>query len=73
MEFVLILWAGSTLAIIGNKKMEWTNHFGQVLAFSKQIIRARWGLTFSITEQCFGHQIVTFGRIVLNFGGQAPL
>ena len=34
-----------------------------------KIIRARSGLTFSITEHCFGHQIVNFGPIVLIFGG----
>ena len=37
-------WACSTLAIIGDKikkKLDWTNHFGQVLPISKKSIRAR--------------------------------
>ena len=52
--------------------MDWTNQFEQVLPISKKSIRARWGLTFSVTEHCFGHQIVNFRRIVLIFDGQAP-
>ena len=36
-------------------------------------IRARWGLTFSIIEHCFGHQIVNFSTIVLIFDGYALL
>ena len=32
----------------------------------------QWGLTFSITEHCFGHQIVNFSPIKLIIGGYAP-
>ena len=49
------------------------NHFRHVLRISKKSIRARWGLSFSITEQYFGQQIVNFCPIVLFYGGQAPL
>ena len=73
MEFVLILWAGSTLAIIGNKT-KWNERttLEKLYLFPKSI-GARWGLNFSITEHCFGNQIVNFSQIVLIFGGQAPL
>ena len=53
--------------------MDWTNHFGQVLSISKKSIRARWGLTFSITEHCFGHQIVNFSGICVNLVGRLTL
>ena len=45
----------------------------QSLSISRKSILARWGLTFSITEQCFGHQMVNISQIVLIYGGQAPL
>ena len=64
--------SGSTLAVVVNKikKMDWRNHFGQVLSFFKKIIRARSGWTFSITKHCFGHQIVNFSRICVNLMGR---
>ena len=48
----------------------WTERtiLDKFLPISKKSIR-----TFSITEHGFGHQIVNFGPIVLNFCGQAPL
>ena len=52
--------------------MDWTNHFGQVSTYFQKSIRARWGLTFLITEHCFGHEIVIFSPILLIFGGYAP-
>ena len=57
------------------KTNSWTERtiFDQFLPISKKSIRARWLLTFSITEHCFGHQIVNLGPIVLIFGGYAPL
>ena len=36
-----------------NKKLDSANHFGQVFTYIQKNIRARWGLTFSITEHCF--------------------
>ena len=65
---MLILWAGSTLAIIGDQienglnEPSWKN-----FTYFQKSIHARWGLKFSITEQCFGHQIINFNRIVLIF------
>ena len=53
--------------------MDWANHFWQVFNYFQKSIRARWGLTFSITEHCFGHQIVNFSTIVLIFDGYALL
>ena len=50
------------------KKLDWANRFGQVLTYFRKSIR-----TFSITEHCFGDQIVNFSPIVLIFGVQAPL
>ena len=49
---------------IGLSELFWTSF----QLFPKSI-RARWVLTFSITEHCFGHQIVNFSPIVLIFGG----
>ena len=46
-----------------NKKMEWANYFSQVFNYFQKSIRARWGLTSSITEHCFGHQIVNLAII----------
>ena len=37
------------------KKMEWANYFSQVFNYFQKSIRARWGLTLSITEHYFGH------------------
>ena len=58
----------STLAIIGNeiKKLDSPDRFGQVFTYFQKSIR-----TFSITEHCFGDQIVNFSPIVLNLGGYA--
>ena len=69
------LWACSTWAIVGakTKKSGTANHFGQVFTNFQKSIRARWGLTFSITELCFGHQIVNFSPKWLIFCGHAPL
>ena len=68
-------WAGSTLAIVVDKIKKWTEQatFDKFYLFPGKSIRARWGSTSSITEHCFGHQIVNFIRIVLIFVGQAPL
>ena len=56
-----------------NKKIDWAHHFGQVFNYFQKSIRARWGLTFLITEHCFGHEIFNFRPIMLVFGGYAPL
>ena len=63
MEFLLVLWAGSTLAIIGNKT-KWNERttLDKFYLFPKSI-RARWGLCFSITKHCFGHQNINFSGI----------
>ena len=68
------LWAGSNLAIIGDKiKNRLNEPLWTRFTYFQKSIRARWGLTFSITGQCFGHRIVNFSPIVLISGGQAPL
>ena len=61
----------------GTIRMAYTSMWGLQwlllkLSFTKSI-RARWGLIFSITEHCFGHQIVNFSMIWLIFCEQAPL
>ena len=53
--------------------MDWTDHFGQVLPISKKKYCARSGLTFLITELCFGDQIVKFGGIWVNLVGRLHL
>ena len=53
--------------------MDLAHHFGQVFNYFQKSIRARWGLTFSITEHCFEHEIVNFSPIVLSIGGYASL
>ena len=55
------------------KLKNWTERtiLDMFLPISKKSIRVRWGLTFSITEHCFGHQIVNLNPIVLSFGGYA--
>ena len=50
------------------QKKDWANHFGQVYTYFQQSI---W--TFSITEHCFGDQIVNLSPLVLTFGVQAPI
>ena len=67
-------WTGSTLAIIGDRITNGLNEplWTSFIYFQKKY-PPRWGSTFSISEHCFGHQIVNFNRIVLIFGGQAPL
>ena len=59
--------AGSNLAIIRDKirKLDWGNHFGQGFNYLQKSIRARWGLTFSITEHCFGHQNIIFTLAII--------
>ena len=71
----IFLWASSIWARVGDKikKLGGASHFGHVFTDFQKIIRARWGLTFSKTEPCFGHQIVNFCPIWLIFCGQAPL
>ena len=61
------LWASFTWATVGVeiKKLGRTNHFGHVFTDFLKSIRARWGLTFSNTKLCFGHQIVNFCPIWL--------
>ena len=69
------LWASSTWARVGDKikKLGGASNFGHVVTDFQKIVRARWGLTFSNTELCFGQQIVNYGLIWFIFCGQAPL
>ena len=41
-----------------SKKIWQASHFGHVFTNFQKSIRARWGLTFSNNELCFGQQIV---------------
>ena len=68
-------WAGFTLAIVVDEIKKWTEQatLDKFYLFPEKSIRARRGLTYSITEHCFGHQIVNFSRIVLIYDGQASL
>ena len=74
-DLVHFLWASSTWARVGDKikKLGGASHFGHVFTDFQKIIRARWGLTFSKTELCFGHQIVNFRPIWLIFLGKLHL
>ena len=47
------------------KKLGRANHIGTVFTDFQKSVRARWGLTFSNTELCFGHQNVNFCPIWL--------
>ena len=50
-----------------NKKLDTANHFGHVFTNFQKSIRAWWGLTFSITEFCFGDHFINFNPIGLIF------
>ena len=52
--------------------VSYLHSFEQYIDPDTKTDRTRWGLIFSITEHCFGHQIVNFSPIKLNIGGYAP-
>ena len=61
-------WTHDSLEKCTFYELDWPNHFELVFTYFQRSIQ-----NFSITEHCFGDQIVNFSPIVVIFGVQAPI